>query len=187
MEFPATGTHAGALNPIIDLFNGGPVTHPNTLAVQTYSQSRNQVGMYTRGQISVDAVSNTAYGPLLGHVTMEGNAGSGFDSSPSAAIDGAYMQWAGITAGYHTSAFQFIGGGVAWDDLLSAKADPTEQLAYTATFGGGFSATLSLEAPFNESGQRANSTSWTAASSMVRWRPALRSARNRPTSSPLST
>ena len=75
-------------------------------------------------------------------------------------IDGAYIQWAGITAGFHTSFFQFIGGGYAWDDLFSAKNDPTEQLAYTATFGGGFSATLSLEEPRGEAGQQAitNST-----------------------------
>jgi hypothetical protein len=121
---------------------------PNTLYVSKYAKDRDQIGMYTRGRISLDAVSNTAYGPLLAHINLEGNAGSGFDSNAgSAVIDGAYIQWAGITAGYHTSFFDFIGGGYAWDDLASPKFDPTQQLAYTATFGGGFSATLSLEVP----------------------------------------
>ena len=141
---------------------------PNRLAVQTYGDTRDQFGMYTRGRINMDAVSNTAYGPLLAHITLEGNDGAGFDSAASSAvIDGAYIQWAGITAGYHTSFFQFIGGGYAWDDLFSAKFDPTQQLAYTATFGGGFSATLSLEVPEGEAGQQgstsAGTVDWTAA------------------------
>jgi hypothetical protein len=143
----------------------------NALYVSKYAKDRDQIGMYTRGRISLDAVSNTAYGPLLAHINLEGNAGSGFDSNAgSAVIDGAYIQWAGITAGYHTSFFDFIGGGYAWDDLASPKFDPTQQLAYTATFGGGFSATLSLEVPepangsisstFVSSGQAGNY--WTA-------------------------
>jgi len=128
----------------------------NRLGVAQYATQRDQVGMYTRGRLALDAVSNTAYGPLLAHINIEENVGTGFDSAASyGTIDGAYLQWAGITAGYHTSFFQFIGGGVAWDDLLSAKADPTEQMAYTATFGGGFSATLSIEAPQVEAGQQA--------------------------------
>jgi hypothetical protein len=137
---------------------------PNRLAVQTYGNTRNQFGMYTRGQIKMDAISNTAYGPLLAHVTLEENMGTGFDSGGGFELDGAYIQWAGITAGYHTSFFQFIGGGNAWDDLLSAKYDPTEQLAYTATFGGGFSASLSLEAPEAYAGQAADGAAFAAAS-----------------------
>jgi hypothetical protein len=128
---------------------------PNHLGVSTYGDTRNQFGMYTRGQIKVDAVSNTAYGPLLAHITMEENDGAGFDSSNSFELDGAYIQWAGITAGYHASFFTFIEGGYAWDDLLSSKFDPTNQLAYTASFGGGFSATLSLEVPEAFGGQTA--------------------------------
>jgi hypothetical protein len=128
---------------------------PNQLAVSTYGDTRNQFGMFTRAQIKMDAVSNTAYGPLLAHITMEQNDGAGFDSSNSFELDGAYIQWAGITAGYHASFFTFIEGGYAWDDLLSSKFDPTNQLAYTATFGGGFSATLSLEVPEAFGGQTA--------------------------------
>jgi hypothetical protein len=127
----------------------------HTTYVSTYADTRNQVGMFTRGQIKMDAISNTAYGPLLAHVTLEENDGAGFDSSNSFELDGAYIQWAGITAGYHGSFFEYIEGGYAWDDLLSSKFDPTNQLAYTASFGGGFSATLSLEVPEAESGQQA--------------------------------
>jgi hypothetical protein len=128
----------------------------HTTYLQTYGNTRNQVGMYTRGRVTFDAVSNTAYGPLLSHVALEENVGAGFDSSGAGfTVDGAYLQWAGLTAGFHTSFFQFIGGGNAWDDLFSAKFDPTQQLAYTATFGGGFSATLSLELPEAYGGQTA--------------------------------
>ena len=34
----------------------------------------------------LDAVSNTAYGPLLAHINLEGNAGSGFDSNAGSAV-----------------------------------------------------------------------------------------------------
>jgi hypothetical protein len=120
----------------------------NSLYLANPARDRDQVGMYTRGRLALDAVSNTAYGPLLAHINIEENVGAGFDSGANyGTIDGAYLQWAGITAGYHTSFFDFIGGGNAWDDLDSPKFDPTQQLAYTATFGGGFSATLSLEQP----------------------------------------
>jgi hypothetical protein len=126
------------------------ISSANHLLPLAYAKQRDQVGMYTRGRLSLDAVSNTAYGPLLAHINIEENVGTGFDSAASyGTIDGAYLQWAGITAGYHASFFTngAIEGGYAWDDLNSPKFDPTQQLAYTATFGGGFSATLSLEVP----------------------------------------
>ena len=141
------GTVAGVTPAVAPVMPVAGVAR-DRLAVAQYAKQRDQVGMYTRGRLALDAVSNTAYGPLLAHINIEENVGTGFDSAASyGTIDGAYLQWAGITAGYHTSFFDFIGGGNAWDDLASPKFDPTQQLAYTATFGGGFSATLSLEAP----------------------------------------
>ena len=128
----------------VSQLSSGTATNPYAYTANKY----NQIGMYTRGRVTFDAVSNTAYGPLLSHIAIEENQGGGYDSSGAGfTIDGAYLQWAGITAGFHTSFFDFIGGGYAWDDMFSAKFDPTDQLAYTATFGGGFSATLSLELP----------------------------------------
>ena len=63
------------------------------------------------------------------------------------------MQWAGVTAGKHASFYDYLAGGDTWKDFFSPdhSGTPINLLAYTATFGGGFSATLSLEQ--NESGR----------------------------------
>ena len=57
------------------------------------------------------------------------------------------MQWAGITAGKHGSFYDYLAGGDTWKDFFSPdhSGTPINLLAYTATFGGGFSATVSLE------------------------------------------
>jgi hypothetical protein len=107
------------------------------------------VGYYTRGQVNFDAVTNTAMGPLLAHIELQGDAGDNrFDStSGGTVINSAYVQWAGITAGKHGSFYDYLAGGDTWKDFFSPdhSGTPINLLAYTATFGGGFSATLSLE------------------------------------------
>ncbi len=62
----------------------------------------------------------------------------------------AYLNWAGITAGKANSFFSAFGGGEGWANLFSPDQQGYNQpllLAYTATFGGGFSATISLQDP----------------------------------------
>ena len=107
------------------------------------------IGYYTRGQVNFDAVTNTAMGPLLAHIELQGDAGDNrFDStSGGTVINSAYVQWAGITAGKHGSFYDYLAGGDTWKDFFSPdhSGTPINLLAYTATFGGGFSATLSLE------------------------------------------
>jgi hypothetical protein len=107
------------------------------------------IGYYTRGQVNFDAVTNTAMGPLLAHIELQGDAGDNrFDStSGGTVINSAYVQWAGVTAGKHGSFYDYLAGGDTWKDFFSPdhSGTPINLLAYTATFGGGFSATLSLE------------------------------------------
>jgi len=109
----------------------------------------NDIGYYTRGQVNFDAVTNTAMGPLLAHIELQANAGDNrFDStSGGAVLNAGYVQWAGITAGKHGSFFDYLAGGDTWKDMFSPdhSGTPINLLAYTATFGGGFSATISLE------------------------------------------
>ena len=60
----------------------------------------------------------------------------------------AYVQWAGITAGKAPSFFSFFGGGEGWANIFSPDRQGYNQpdlFAYTATFGGGFSATIAAE------------------------------------------
>jgi hypothetical protein len=119
------------------------------------------IGFSTRGQVNFDAVTNTAMGPLLGHIEVQMNSGSGngFDVLGSPALNSGYVQWAGITAGKHGSFYDYLAGGDTWKDFFSPdhSGTPVNLLAYTASFGGGFSATISLEQ--NESVQLGAGTS----------------------------
>ncbi|MDE3176700.1 MAG: porin [Pseudomonadota bacterium] len=116
---------------------------------------RDSFGMTTRANLTFDAVSNTAYGPLVAHAEYQLNHSGGFDSLSSVGSDGglnrAYVTWAGLTAGKIDSFFSFTGGGLAWANFFSPDRKGYAQpdvLAYTASFGGGFAATISLEDPY---------------------------------------
>ena len=108
----------------------------------------NDLGFSTRGQVNFDAVTNTAMGPLLAHIEIQSNSGVGFDPLGNGAVlNAGYVQWAGITAGKHGSFYDYLAGGDTWKDFFSPdhSGTPINLLAYTASFGGGFSATVSLE------------------------------------------
>ena len=146
----ATGqVEMGNLKQAWNLDSGGGLH-----AVATHTRS--DFGMTSRGEVEMDFTSNTAYGPLLGVVDWRVDAGEGFKAMPAKTAnafnnDGypnqAYVQWAGVTAGVHDSFYDFIAGGETWENILSPEHSDTgiDLLAYTATFGGGFSATISLE------------------------------------------
>ncbi|HXT06996.1 MAG TPA: porin [Roseiarcus sp.] len=115
-------------------------------------RSRDSIGWTTRYNLTLDAVSNTAYGPLVAHGEYQFNYGQGFDTTGATGSDGglnqAYVTWAGITAGKIASFFSFTGGGYGWANFFSPDRKGYNQpdvLAYTASFGGGFAATISLE------------------------------------------
>ncbi len=76
----------------------------STSGLRTASKYASDIGLYTRGQVNFDAVTNTAMGPLLAHIELRANAGdSRFDSTSGAALNAGYVQWAGFTAGKHSS------------------------------------------------------------------------------------
>jgi hypothetical protein len=110
---------------------------------------RSDFGYTTRLNFGFDAVSNTAYGPLVAHAEMQFENGNGFDNTGSGAyINLAYVTWAGITAGKAPSFFSFTGGGPGWANFFSPDQQGFNQpdlLAYTASFGGGFSATIAAQ------------------------------------------
>jgi len=122
------------------------------------NNSQDSIGLAGRGNFSFDTVSNTAMGPLVGHIDLNAQTGSQFDYAAymggGTYVDNIYIQWAGITAGIHGSYFDFLAGGPTWDDFISPDHTGSGTLlwAYTATLGGGFSATLSAEAPRNKPG-----------------------------------
>ncbi len=123
------------------------------------------------GRLQVDARTQTPYGTLRAFVRFEiasrtggylksgtseryatSFSATGVDTVAQAQkyvdVDKAYIQFAGFTAGKAASFFDFyahdlelIGSSVGSDQ------SSTNLLAYTATFGSGFSATLSIEDP----------------------------------------
>ena len=125
-------------------------------AVGVPVRNRDSIGWTTRYNLTLDAVSNTAYGPLVAHGEYQFNFGQGFDTTGAGGSDGglnqAYVTWAGLTAGKIASFFSFTGGGYGWANFFSPDRKGFNQpdvLAYTASFGGGFAATISLESSSN--------------------------------------
>ena len=112
---------------------------------------RDMTGWTTRANFGFDMASNTAYGPLIGHFDLNSETGSGFDNTGTATyLNTGYLTWAGITAGKAQSFFSFVGGGDNWANFASPDRKGFNEpnlLAYTASFGGGFSATISAESP----------------------------------------
>jgi hypothetical protein len=112
--------------------------------------NRSAIGWNIRANFGFDLASNTAYGPLIGHFDLNSDLGSGLDSPNGSAtyVNTGYVTWAGITAGKAQSFYSFIGGGDNWNNFFSPDRKGFNEpnlIAYTASFGGGFTATLSAE------------------------------------------
>ena len=113
---------------------------------QTFN--RNQVGWTTRANFGFDIASNTAYGPLIGHFDLNSETGNGFDPVNNTYLNTGYLTWAGITAGKAQSFYSFTGGGDNWANFASPDQkgfNEPDLLAYTASFGGGFTATIAAQ------------------------------------------
>jgi hypothetical protein len=96
-----------------------------------------------RGYVYLDARTATEFGTLRSYVSIYTSNTNGVTSTT---LDDAYIQWGGLTAGRATSNFDIFTGqafiGVVdrdWSDVT------TNQIAYTAAFGNGLSATIALE------------------------------------------
>jgi len=138
--FHAAGEQTGLINP-------------NT---QTGTFNRHATGWTTRANFGFDFASNTAYGPLIGHFDLNSENGNGFDNTGNSTyLNTGYLTWAGITAGKAQSFFSFTGGGDNWANIFSPDQkgfNEPDLLAYTASFGGGFSATIAAQSPGTNGG-----------------------------------
>ena len=134
---------------------GTQVTTPTRGLLATGATGRTDFGYNTRLNFGFDAVSNTAYGPLTAHAEMQFENGNGYGNDVGNPLGGsaaylnlAYVTWAGITAGKAPSFYSFTGGGAGWYNFFSPDQQGFNQpdlLAYTASFGGGFSATIAAQ------------------------------------------
>jgi hypothetical protein len=141
-------------------FNANGSYNPYRVANFDSNATNREVSRVRLG-VSVDARSQTEYGTLRSYVffapTMT-NGGTGNNAAPWNAVGGApynpvylpagFIQFAGITAGSTDSFFDFDNQPYSnstnwWGPNQSGNGIPV--LAYTASFGNGFSATISLE------------------------------------------
>jgi hypothetical protein len=144
--------------------------------LQSYYRGNNNnggdlTGYQGLGRLNLDARTSTAYGTLRAFVRMDLSYGTGpFLASGTARLAGtgfpalgvdtfgrvtngvnldkAFIQFAGFTAGRAASFFDFYAHDLEFiASSLGSDNSSTNLLAYTATFGQGFSATLSMEDP----------------------------------------
>jgi hypothetical protein len=134
--------------------------------VEPNDREDDSIGFRARGRIQVDARTATAYGLLRTFVRFEITRDTGVfgfkGSDPNVAQ--AFVQFGGLTAGKVTSFFD--NGDLPtghFGTLRFSDAPDVNVLAYTFSFGNGFSASLSLEegrfgpqvdAPILNAGQR---------------------------------
>jgi hypothetical protein len=104
-----------------------------------------------RGYITADARSQTAYGTVRSYIAVglsENDVGLN-TAANTFSSNRAFIQWAGFTFGRATSFFDFynVPATSYWGAFpASDTGDPGWMVAaYTAQFGGGFSATISAE------------------------------------------
>jgi Porin subfamily len=158
--FPGTkipvNTATGAVFPFTDAQQNQRVLIANSAGQANTQFFRNTTGWTTRANFGFDIASNTAYGPLIGHFDINSENGNGFDNTGNSTyLNTGYLTWAGITAGKADSFFSFTGGGDNWANFASPDQkgfNEPDLLAYTASFGGGFSATLAAQSPGTNGG-----------------------------------
>ncbi|WP_332696675.1 porin [Bosea sp. (in: a-proteobacteria)] len=122
---------------------------------QPFSRNFDASGFRARGRLNIDTRTATAYGTLRAFLRYDINRDSGgyrvpgstfqnVSSSNTTFLDKAFIQFGPITAGRAQSFFDFYANDMNWG-LLRGSDVSTQLFAYTATFGSGFSATLSAE------------------------------------------
>jgi len=136
---------------------------------QQFNRSGNFSGMRSLGRFELDARNSTEWGLLRAYTRVDfarrtGSLRSGSGERLGTAypglgidyvgnvqnqvfIDRAFVQLGGLTAGRAVSFFGFYNGDLEFVGTTMGDGAVTNLLAYTATFGSGFSATLSLEDP----------------------------------------
>jgi hypothetical protein len=155
---------------------GGRVRAEYTVGSR-YGNGQDAYGTRSRGRLNVDARTATAYGTLRTFFRYELTVSSGFyagtvggnqgiiapgqarngAAGPGTAsnLDLAFIQFGPITAGRAQSFFDFYANDLTFSTLRTADSR-LNLLAYTATFGSGFSATVSLEDRNTGTGTREN-------------------------------
>ena len=134
---------------------GFPISSPTQVR-----GSQDTTGTEVRGRIDLDARTPTALGTVRTAVRLRAantsgirnstavnnaNIGLGTGSATAISIEQAFVQWAGFTFGVAPENYAMMPGIMYGGQAWAGFPNGIKQLAYTATFGGGFSATLAIE------------------------------------------
>ena len=137
---------------------------------QRYVRTSNVSGMRAMGRFELDARNSTEYGLLRAYTRVDfgrrtgsltsatgNNQGYNFTGgvlpfgvsniNQQIDISRAFVQLGGFTAGRTVSFFGFYNADLEYVGVTLGDGLVTQVFAYTATFGQGFSATLSIEDP----------------------------------------
>ena len=134
--------------------------------LEGFNRQQDVSGFRARGTLNIDARTATAYGTLRTFIRYEMTRNGGNYAglvtnqtilTPIATqaftqtidLNKAFIQFGPITAGRATSFFDFYANALNWSGSSGSDSylfDPV-LFAYTATFGSGFSATISAEEP----------------------------------------
>src|SRR5665647_769578 len=124
-----------------------------------YGKAQDTTGMEMRGRINVDARTATPWGTArtfvrlrLANVSGIRNAVSNNNAAytngagnTSPTLESALIQWAGFTFGVAPENYAFMPSQFYHSNPWTGFPNGMKQLAYTATFGGGLSATIAIE------------------------------------------
>jgi len=152
-----------------------------TSVVSQVAGLQDETGIQVRGRIDLDARTQSAWGTVQTVVRLRGANSTGLANQGSVAtnaaaigpagnaataitMERAYIRFAGLSVGVADSAFttmpSFMLGSFHW----AGFANGLRTISYTATLGGGFSATIALDnrSDWNNSGVAAHRLDTTA-------------------------
>ncbi len=150
--YSATGTAAVADDIATTTVNEAKKSSA-TLIIGSAADGQNTLGWEARGRIDFDARTQTAWGTVqasagirLARVTgvLDQNAAAS-SASAGSTLEYAFVRFAGFTFGASRDNFAFMPSSTYGAGHWASFGNGAKQLAYTATFGGGVSATLALQ------------------------------------------
>ena len=129
------------------------VNAANVATVNQAKDGQNALGWEARGVINYDARTATAWGTVQSAASLQMSRTSGIlqqavaasskDTKPTVVY--AYVRFAGFTFGASRDNYAFMPSLTYAGGHWGSFANGTKQIAYTATFGGGVSATVALQ------------------------------------------
>ena len=164
-----TSFYANGIAPVHGAFAGVGIPaglgYIPSVSQYTNARSRDATSFNALGRVELDSRTQSPFGTLRAFLRADAYYGSGGNSATGSLsslsstfnttagssssryttiLNKAFIQFAGLTAGYAQSMFDFYADAYNYDNLRGSNAT-VALVAYTATFGNGFSATLSAE------------------------------------------